>query len=93
MASSGWTRLTEARGTRSRLAIVGGHVIRRPLLILALVGLAFLINRFGKDFPPLYGTAPLGAILILGSMGRYRPAGPTAESGDELLPQDPDATN
>ncbi|MFF2922499.1 hypothetical protein ACFVTP_08815 [Streptomyces celluloflavus] len=44
---------------RRRLAIVCSHVIRRPLLILVLAGLAFLITRFGKDFPALYGMAPL----------------------------------
>ncbi len=89
MSPSGWARLTEARGTRRRLAIVGGHVIRRPFLILALAGLAFLITRYGKDFPVLYGAAPLGTVLILGSMGRYRPASPAGDSDDEPLPQDP----
>lgn len=91
MSPSDWTRLTEARGARHRLAIVGGHIIRRPFLILALAGLAFLITRFGKDFPVLYGMAPAGAVLILGSMGLYRPAGPTAENGEESSPQDTEA--
>ncbi|MFG3532404.1 hypothetical protein ACGF8B_37635 [Streptomyces sp. NPDC047917] len=88
MSPSGWTRLTEARGVRRRLVIVCGHVIRRPFLVLALAGLAFLIARFGKDFPVLYGTTPLGAVLILGSMGRYRPASSAAENGEKPLPQD-----
>ncbi|MGY5036574.1 hypothetical protein ACWC9U_38540 [Streptomyces sp. 900116325] len=85
MSSSGWKRLTEAQGAWRRLAIIGRHVIRRPFLILALAGLAFLITRFGKDFPLLYGMGPLGAVLIMGSMGRYRP---TAERSDEPSSQD-----
>ncbi|MFE7751612.1 hypothetical protein [Streptomyces sp. NPDC057428] len=91
MSPSDWRRLTEAHGVRRRLAIVGGHVIRRPFLLLALAGLAFLVTRFGKDFPVLYGMAPLGAVLIFGSMGRYRPASPAAESGEDPLPQDAEA--
>ncbi|MYT68268.1 MULTISPECIES: hypothetical protein [unclassified Streptomyces] len=85
MSSSGWIRLTEAQGVRRRLAIVGRHVIRRPFLILALAALAFLITRFGKDFPLLYGMGPLGAALIMGSMGRYRPA---SERSDEPSSRD-----
>ncbi|MBW5249665.1 hypothetical protein P8A21_13105 [Streptomyces poriferorum] len=92
MSPSGWTRLTEAHGVRRRLAIVGGHVIGRPFLVLALVGLAFLITRFGKDFPVLYGMTPLGAFLIFGSMGRYRPASPAVDSAENSLPPD-DETN
>ncbi|MFE7357463.1 hypothetical protein ACFU8Q_31015 [Streptomyces sp. NPDC057543] len=82
MSPSDWTRLTEARAWR-RLGIVCSHVIRRPVLITALAGLAFLITRFGKDFPVLYGTTPLGAILISRSMGRYRAADPADEIGDK----------
>ncbi len=85
MSPSGWRRLTEAHGVRRRLVIVGGHVIRRPFLLLALAGLGFLITRFGKDFPLFYGMAPLGAVLIGGSMGRYRPDSPAAESNEEPL--------
>ncbi|WP_318218828.1 hypothetical protein [Streptomyces sp. SCL15-6] len=85
MSPSGWTRLTEAQGVRRRLAIICRHVIRRPFLILALAGLAFLVTSFGKDFPMLYGLSPLGAVLIMGSMGRYRPA---AERDDEPTSQD-----
>jgi hypothetical protein len=59
MSPSGWTRLTEEQGSRRRLAIAGSHVIRRALLIIALAGLAFVITRFGRDFPVLYGMAPL----------------------------------
>jgi hypothetical protein len=88
MSPSGWTRLAEAHGVRRRLAIVGGHVIRRPFLILALACLSFLITRFGKDLPVLYGMAPLGAFLILGSMGRYRPVSPAVDSAEEPLPPD-----
>lgn len=89
MSPSGWTRLTEAHGVRRRLAIVGGHVIRRPFLVLALVGLAFLITRFGKDFPVLYGMTPVGAFLILGSMGRFGPVSPAVDSAESsLLPDD-----
>ncbi|MFF4148470.1 hypothetical protein ACFY0A_46320 [Streptomyces sp. NPDC001698] len=78
MSPSDWTRLTEARGWR-RLRIICSHVIRRPVLIIALAGLAFLINRFGKDFPVLYGMTPLGAVPIFWSMGRYRVADPAEE--------------
>ncbi|MER6406219.1 hypothetical protein ABT269_22425 [Streptomyces viridosporus] len=88
MSPSDWTRLTEARGRR-RLRIICSHVIRRPVLTLALAGLAFLITRFGKDFPVLYGVAPLGTVLIFRSMGRYRVADPADEIGDE--PQAKDA--
>ncbi|MER6099951.1 hypothetical protein ABT154_29650 [Streptomyces sp. NPDC001728] len=89
MSPSGWTLLTEAQGARRRLAIIWRHVIRRPFLILALAGPAFLITRFGKDFPSLYGMGPLGAVLIMGSMGRYRPAAPR---DDEPSPQDAETT-
>ncbi|MEV0875864.1 MULTISPECIES: hypothetical protein [Streptomyces] len=88
MSPSDWTRFAEAHGVRRRLAIVGGHVVRRPFLVLALASLAFLITRFGKDFPVLYGTAPLGASLILGSMGRCRPVSPAVDSAEEPLPPD-----
>jgi len=71
---------------RRRLVIVGGHVIRRPFLLLALAGLVFLITWFGRDLPLLYGMAPLGAVLIGGSMGRYRPDSTAAESNKEPLP-------
>ncbi|WP_216372810.1 hypothetical protein [Streptomyces sp. 6-11-2] len=74
---------------RRRLAILCSHVIRRPLLILALAGLAFVITRFGKDFPMLYGMTPLGAVLISWSMGRHRSVNPAEEIGDE--PQNRDA--
>ncbi|MEU8629724.1 hypothetical protein [Streptomyces sp. NPDC048669] len=80
MSPSGWTRLTKAQGMRRRLAIVCSHVIRHPLLILALAVLAFLITRLGKDFPVLYGMAPLGAVLISWSMGRYRSVDPAEGS-------------
>ncbi|MFB6875870.1 hypothetical protein [Streptomyces sp. NPDC056323] len=82
MSPSDWTRLTEARGWR-RLGIVCRHIVRRPVLITALAGLAFLITRFGKDFPALYGMTPLGAVLIFRSMGRYRAADPADEIGDK----------
>ncbi|WP_225636640.1 hypothetical protein [Streptomyces solaniscabiei] len=85
MSPSGWTRLTEAQVARRRLATICRHVIRRPFLILALAGLAFLITNFGKDIPMLYGLSPLGAVLIMGSMGRYRSA---AERADEPSSQD-----
>lgn len=87
MSPSDWTRLTEARGRR-RLRIICSHVIRRPVLIITLAGLAFLINRFGKDFPVLYGMTPLGAVLIFRSMGRYRVADPADESGDKPEAED-----
>lgn len=87
MAPPGWTELVEARGMRRRLAVICSHILRRPLLMLALAGLAFLVNRVGNDFPPLYGTAPLGTVLILWSMGRYRSADPAEETGDGPPPQ------
>ncbi|MFG3531126.1 hypothetical protein ACGF8B_30985 [Streptomyces sp. NPDC047917] len=59
MPPSGCIRLIKPQGMRRRLAIVCSHVIRRPLLILVLAGPAFLITRFGKDLPVLYGMAPL----------------------------------
>ncbi|MEU9748387.1 hypothetical protein [Streptomyces niveus] len=92
MSPSGWIRLTKAQGMRSRLAIVCSHVIRRPLLILVLAGLAFLITRFGKDFPVLYGMAPLGAVLISWSMGRYHSVDPTEETGNAPQTQDTETT-
>lgn len=92
MSPSGWIRLTKAQGMRRRLAIVCSHVIRRPLLILVLAGLAFLITRFGKDFPALYGMAPLGAVLISWSMGRYRSVDPAEETGDGSQTQDAETT-
>ncbi|MFJ7628196.1 hypothetical protein ACIQZN_17045 [Streptomyces sp. NPDC097595] len=74
MTPSDWTRLTEARGVR-RLAVVCGHIIRRPLLLVAVGGAGFLVSRFGN--PLLYGVLPvLGAVLISISMGRFRPADP-----------------
>lgn len=82
MPPSDWTQLTEARGWR-RLGILCRHVVRRPVLIIALAGLTFLITRFGKDFPVLYGMTPLGAVLISRSMGRYRAADPADEIGDK----------
>ncbi|WP_285574173.1 hypothetical protein [Streptomyces sp. RTGN2] len=57
---------------------------------MALVGLAFLITRFGKDFPVLYGMTPLGAFLILGSMGRYR-VSPAVDSAENSPPSDDQA--
>lgn len=87
MLPSDWTRLTEARGWR-RLGIICSHVIRRPVLIIALAGLAFLIPGFGKDFPVLYGMTPLGAVLIFRSMGRYRVADPADEIGDKPQAED-----
>ncbi|WP_330313143.1 hypothetical protein OHS17_19010 [Streptomyces sp. NBC_00523] len=74
MAPTDWTRLTEARGLR-RLAVVCGHIFRRPHLLVAVGGTAFLVSRFGKDVPLLYGVLPvLGAVLLSISMGRFRPA-------------------
>ncbi|MFF8422093.1 hypothetical protein [Streptomyces sp. NPDC015680] len=92
MSPSGWIKLTKAHGVRRRLAIVCSHVIRRPLLVLALAGLAFLITRFGKDFPVLYGMAPLGAVLVSWSMGRYRSVDPAEETGDGSQTQDAETT-
>ncbi|MFG3092789.1 hypothetical protein ACGGAI_34805 [Streptomyces antibioticus] len=92
MSPSGWTRLTQAQGLRRRLAIISSHVIRRPLLILALAGLAFLISKFGSDFPALYGMAPLGAVLVGWSMGRYRSVDPAEEIGDGPPPRGADTT-
>ncbi|MFE9833514.1 hypothetical protein ACFYPK_33515 [Streptomyces halstedii] len=92
MSPSGWIRLTKAQGIRRRLAIVCSHVIRRPLLILVLAGLAFLITKFGKDFPPLYGMAPLGAVVISWSMGRYRSVDPAEETSDGSQAQDAETT-
>ncbi|MFJ6564178.1 hypothetical protein ACIQMV_30800 [Streptomyces sp. NPDC091412] len=89
MSPSDWTGFTTVRGVRRRLVILCSHVIRRPLLILALAGLAFVITRFGKDVPMLYGMTPLGAVLISWSMGRYRSVNPAEEIGDE--PQNRDA--
>ncbi|MFG3157349.1 hypothetical protein ACGF7W_35545 [Streptomyces sp. NPDC048219] len=87
MSPSDWTRLTEARGRR-RIGITCSHVIRRPVLIIALAGLAFLITGFGKDFPVLYGVAPLGAVLIFASMGRYRDGDPADGLGGKPRAQD-----
>ncbi|MER5204693.1 ATP-binding protein [Streptomyces sp. NPDC002825] len=87
MSPSGRTRLTEAREAKHRLAVICRHVIRRPLLILALVGLAVLIIRFSKDFPVLYGIGPLGAVLITVSMSRSHP---TVQRGDDPASQDVD---
>lgn len=92
MSPSGWIRLTRAQGILRRLAIVCSHVIRRPLLILVLAGLAFLITRFGRGFPVLYGTAPLGAVLISWSMGRYCSVAPTGEADDGPRTADAETT-
>lgn len=89
MSPSDWTRLSQAPGRR-RLGIMCSHVIRRPVLIIALAGLAFLITGFGKDLPALYGMTPLGAVLIFRSMGRYRVADPADDIGDK--PQAKDTT-
>ncbi|MFE4451335.1 hypothetical protein [Streptomyces sp. NPDC056796] len=89
MSPSDWTRLNEAHGVRRRMSVVGRHVVRRPLLILALAGLAFLIGRFGRDLPVLFGMAPLGAVVILAGMGRYRSTGPAAESDGKPPPEEP----
>ncbi|MEU3464427.1 hypothetical protein ABZ721_31285 [Streptomyces sp. NPDC006733] len=89
MAPSDWSRLSQTRGLRRRLGIMCGHVIRRPVLILTLVGLALVITRFGKDFPLLYGTVPVGAVVIRWSMGGYRPVDSAPDDGNELVPQGP----
>ncbi|MEU1439300.1 hypothetical protein ABZ438_35265 [Streptomyces sp. NPDC005786] len=92
MSLSGWIGLTKAQGIRRRLAIACRHVIRHPLLILVLAGLAFLITKFGKNFPVLYGMTPLGAVLISWSMGRYRSVNPAEETGDGSQAQDAETT-
>lgn len=90
MATPEWERLTRARAGR-RLKIAARHIIRRPLLIAGLVGVLILFNLVKDSFPPAYGlAAPAGAVLVMGSMGRYRTPPRDRERGHGSLPADTD---
>ena len=90
MAASDWEQFTRARGRR-RLKIVARHIVRRPVLIIALVGLLVLCNLVKDSFPLAYGLpAPIGAVLITASMGRYRTPAEDLADEDASLPADTD---
>ncbi len=90
MAASEWEQLTRARAGR-RLKIAARHIIRRPLLIAGLVGLLILCNLVKDSFPLAYGlAAPAGAVLIMASMGRYRPPTEDPAHEDASLPAETD---
>ncbi|MER6110153.1 hypothetical protein [Streptomyces hirsutus] len=90
MTASDWERLTRARGSR-RLKIVVRHTIRRPVLMVGLVGLLVLVNLVKDSFPPALGlAAPAGAVLIMASMGRYRTSAETPADEDAASPADTD---
>jgi hypothetical protein len=90
MAASEWEQLTRAR-RRQRLKIIARHIIRRPVLIVGLIGLLVLFNLVKDSFPLAYGlAAPAGTMLIMASMGRYRtPAEEPVDDGASL-PADTD---
>ncbi|WP_338683104.1 hypothetical protein QD712_18060 [Streptomyces acidiscabies] len=72
MAETDWERLMRTPGRR-RLKIGARHVARHPVLIAGLVGLLVLFNFLKDSVPLLYGlTAPIGSVMIMASMGRYR---------------------
>lgn len=71
------------------MKIVVRHVVRRPLLIAGLVGVLILFQLLKSSFPLAYGlAAPTGAVLIMASMGRYRPPVDDREDGDGSVPAD-----
>lgn len=92
MAASEWERLTRARAGR-RVKITLRHIIRRPLLIAGLIGVLVLFNVVKDHFPLAYGlAAPVGTVLIMASMGRYRrpPHDPSPEDASLRDQRSPD---
>ncbi|MGX4691702.1 hypothetical protein [Streptomyces sp. JNUCC 63] len=73
------------------MKIIARHIIRRPALVVGLVGLLVLLNLVKDSFPLAYGlAAPAGTILIMASMGRYRTPTEDPVQKDASLPADTD---